>query len=147
MLASLRTRGLLLQQTRAMSGLIPMVRRLCNPMAHRPIGWAGRWWSPPPRRLCRHRHRFAHPGNLPLSPLASHPIPTPPALQVIESTSRGERAFDIYSRLLRERIVCVNGPIDDHLANLVIAQLLYLESEHPEKPVGGGGGCGLGGWV
>ena len=61
-------------------------------------------------------------------------------MQVIESTSRGERAFDIYSRLLRERIVCVNGPIDDHLANLVIAQLLYLESEHPEKPVGGGGG-------
>lgn len=55
---------------------------------------------------------------------------------VIESTSRGERAFDIYSRLLRERIVCVNGPIDDHTANVVVAQLLYLESENPEKPVG-----------
>eukprot|EP00887_Chlorella_sp_A99_P004222 scaffold15.g4222.t1 len=52
---------------------------------------------------------------------------------VIEQTSRGERAFDIYSRLLRERIVCINGPIDDHLANVVVAQLLYLESENPEK--------------
>ena len=55
---------------------------------------------------------------------------------VIETTSRGERAFDIYSRLLRERIVCVNGAIDDHMSNLVVAQLLYLESENPEKPVG-----------
>ncbi|KAL4423094.1 hypothetical protein ABPG77_005899 [Micractinium sp. CCAP 211/92] len=54
---------------------------------------------------------------------------------VIESTSRGERAFDIYSRLLRERIVCVNGAIDDHMSNLVVAQLLYLESESPEKPI------------
>lgn len=54
---------------------------------------------------------------------------------VIESSSRGERAFDIYSRLLRERIVCVNGPIEDHSANLIVAQLLYLESEHPDKPV------------
>lgn len=54
---------------------------------------------------------------------------------VIESTSRGERGMDIYSRLLRERIVCVNGPIDDHSANLVVAQLLYLESENPDKAV------------
>ncbi|KAK2080855.1 ATP-dependent Clp protease proteolytic subunit 2, mitochondrial [Prototheca wickerhamii] len=54
---------------------------------------------------------------------------------VIESSSRGERAFDIYSRLLRERIVCVNGPIEDYSANLIVAQLLYLESEHPEKPI------------
>eukprot|EP01025_Chloroclados_australasicus_P064927 TRINITY_DN8764_c0_g1_i2.p2 TRINITY_DN8764_c0_g1~~TRINITY_DN8764_c0_g1_i2.p2 ORF type:complete len:239 (-),score=22.33 TRINITY_DN8764_c0_g1_i2:142-825(-) len=54
---------------------------------------------------------------------------------VIESTSRGERAFDIYSRLLRERIICVNGGIDDHSSNLIVAQLLYLESEHPEKPI------------
>jgi ATP-dependent Clp protease protease subunit len=54
---------------------------------------------------------------------------------VIETTGRGERGMDIYSRLLRERIVCVNGPIDDHSANLVVAQLLYLESENPEKPV------------
>jgi ATP-dependent Clp protease protease subunit len=54
---------------------------------------------------------------------------------VIESTSRGERAFDIYSRLLRERIVCVNGPIDDATSNVIIAQLLYLESQQPTKPV------------
>ena len=54
---------------------------------------------------------------------------------VIESTSRGERGMDIYSRLLRERIVCVNGPIDDHMSNLIVAQLLFLESENPEKKV------------
>lgn len=54
---------------------------------------------------------------------------------VIESTARGERGMDIYSRLLRERIVCVNGPIDDHMSNLIVAQLLFLESENPEKKV------------
>ena len=54
---------------------------------------------------------------------------------VIESTSRGERGMDIYSRLLRERIICVNGPIDDHMSNLIVAQLLFLESENPDKPV------------
>lgn len=54
---------------------------------------------------------------------------------VIESTPRGERAFDIYSRLLRERILCLNGPIDDHVSNVVVAQMLYLESENPTKPV------------
>ena len=54
---------------------------------------------------------------------------------VIESTSRGERGLDIYSRLLRERIICLNGPIDDHTSNLVVAQLLFLESENPEKTV------------
>lgn len=54
---------------------------------------------------------------------------------VIETTSRGERGMDIYSRLLRERIVCLNGTIDDHMSNLVVAQLLYLESENPEKSV------------
>jgi len=53
---------------------------------------------------------------------------------VIESTPRGERAFDIYSRLLRERIVMVNGPIDDHMSSVIVAQLLFLESENPEKP-------------
>jgi ATP-dependent Clp protease protease subunit len=54
---------------------------------------------------------------------------------VIESSSRGERAYDIYSRLLRERIVFLGDAIEDHLANLVIAQLLFLESEDPEKDV------------
>ncbi len=54
---------------------------------------------------------------------------------VIEKTSMGERAFDIYSRLLKERIVFLGGPIDDHVANLVIAQLLFLEAEDPKKEV------------
>ena len=54
---------------------------------------------------------------------------------VIESTSRGERAYDIYSRLLKERIVMLNGPVEDHMANLIVAQLLFLESENPEKDI------------
>ena len=54
---------------------------------------------------------------------------------VIESSRHGERAFDIYSRLLRERIVMVSGPINDDISNLIVAQLLFLESENPDKPV------------
>uniref|UniRef100_A0A7S0V0B0 ATP-dependent Clp protease proteolytic subunit n=1 Tax=Polytomella parva TaxID=51329 RepID=A0A7S0V0B0_9CHLO len=54
---------------------------------------------------------------------------------VIEQTSRGERAYDIYSRLLKERIILINGPIDDHSSNLTIAQLLFLESQNPEKEI------------
>ena len=54
---------------------------------------------------------------------------------VVEQTPRGERAFDIYSRLLKERIIFVVGPIDDHTANLVVAQLLFLESENPTKEI------------
>src|ERR1700681_3525142 len=54
---------------------------------------------------------------------------------VVEQSARGERAFDIYSRLLKERIIFVGGPLDDHLANLVIAQLLFLEKEDPDKDI------------
>ncbi|MFD1251633.1 ATP-dependent Clp protease proteolytic subunit precursor [Devosia equisanguinis] len=54
---------------------------------------------------------------------------------VVEQSSRGERAFDIYSRLLRERIIFVNGPVEDNMASLVSAQLLFLESENPAKPI------------
>ena len=54
---------------------------------------------------------------------------------VVEQTARGERAFDIYSRLLKERIVFIGGPIDDGLANLIIAQLLFLEKEDPDKDI------------
>ena len=54
---------------------------------------------------------------------------------VVEQTSRGERAYDIYSRLLKERVIFIVGGIDDHMANLVVAQLLYLESENPEKDI------------
>ena len=54
---------------------------------------------------------------------------------VIETTSKGERAFDIYSRLLNERIVFLNGPVDDHSANLIVAQMLHLESQDPDKDI------------
>ena len=54
---------------------------------------------------------------------------------VIEQTNRGERAFDIYSRLLKERIVFLGTPIDDAVSNLIMAQLLHLESEDPEKDI------------
>ena len=54
---------------------------------------------------------------------------------VVEQTSRGERAYDIYSRLLKERVIFLVGPVDDHVANVVVAQMLYLESENPEKDI------------
>jgi len=54
---------------------------------------------------------------------------------VIEQTPRGERAYDIYSRLLKDRIILLGTPIDDHIANLVVAQLLFLESEDPDKDI------------
>lgn len=54
---------------------------------------------------------------------------------VVEQSSRGERAYDIYSRLLKDRIVFIGGPIDDNVANLVVAQLLFLESEDPDKDI------------
>ncbi|HET6378557.1 MAG TPA: ATP-dependent Clp protease proteolytic subunit [Methylocella sp.] len=55
--------------------------------------------------------------------------------QVIENTSRGERGFDIYSRLLRERIIFLTGPIEDHMASVIIAELLFLEAENPKKEI------------
>ena len=55
---------------------------------------------------------------------------------VVESTSKGERAFDIYSRLLKERIVMLNGPVEDMMSNTIVAQLLFLESENPDKDIG-----------
>lgn len=54
---------------------------------------------------------------------------------VVEQTSRGERAYDIYSRLLKERVIFVVGQVEDHMANLIVAQLLYLESENPDKDI------------
>jgi ATP-dependent Clp protease protease subunit len=70
----------------------------------------------------------------------TRPLPPPPqgldlVPMVVEQTARGERAYDIYSRLLKERIVFIVGPIDDHVANVVVAQLLFLESENPEKDI------------
>jgi ATP-dependent Clp protease protease subunit len=54
---------------------------------------------------------------------------------VVEQTPRGERAYDIYSRLLKERVIFVVGPVEDHMANLIVAQLLFLESENPDKDI------------
>ena len=64
---------------------------------------------------------------------------TPTALNlvpmVVEQTARGERSYDIYSRLLKERVLFMVGPVEDHMANLIVAQLLFLESENPEKDI------------
>src|SRR5216684_3115150 len=65
-----------------------------------------------------------------LSPKALGLIP-----MVIETTGRGERAYDIYSRMLKERVIFLVGPVEDHTANLVVAQLLFLESENPDKDI------------
>ena len=54
---------------------------------------------------------------------------------VVEQSSRGERAYDIYSRLLKDRVIFIVGPVEDHMANLVVAQLLFLESENPDKDI------------
>ena len=68
--------------------------------------------------------------NDPLKNLTNNLIP-----MVVEQSSRGERAYDIYSRLLKERIIFLTGPIDDNIASLVCAQLLFLESENPKKEI------------
>ena len=68
--------------------------------------------------------------NMMLDIQNNHLVPT-----VIEQSGRGERAFDIYSRLLKGRIIFLVGPVDDHSANLVVAQLLFLESENPDKDI------------
>ena len=65
-----------------------------------------------------------------MNPTALNLVP-----MVVEQTARGERAYDIYSRLLKERVVFIVGPVEDHMANLVVAQLLFLESENPDKDI------------
>jgi ATP-dependent Clp protease protease subunit len=67
---------------------------------------------------------------MPTSPVALNLVP-----MVVEQTARGERAYDIYSRLLKERVIFIVGPVEDYMANLVVAQLLYLESENPDKDI------------
>lgn len=84
-------------------------------------------WS----RIATRGRYFFHP--LPIHPSATRSYGLIP--MVIEHTSRGERAYDIFSRLLKERIVCINGPIADDTASVVVAQLLFLESENPTKPI------------
>ncbi|MCV6615996.1 MAG: ATP-dependent Clp endopeptidase proteolytic subunit ClpP [Cellvibrionaceae bacterium] len=66
----------------------------------------------------------------PLTPMASGLVP-----MVVEQTSRGERSYDIYSRLLKERVIFLVGQVEDHMANLVVAQLLFLEAENPDKDI------------
>ncbi|PSW20994.1 ATP-dependent Clp endopeptidase proteolytic subunit ClpP [Photobacterium sanctipauli] len=65
-----------------------------------------------------------------MSPILDALVP-----MVVEQTSRGERSYDIYSRLLKERVIFLTGQVEDHMANLVVAQLLFLESENPDKDI------------
>ncbi len=68
--------------------------------------------------------------------LADYPQPSANLVPVVvEQSARGERAYDIYSRLLKERVIFIVGPIEDHMANLIVAQLLFLESENPDKDI------------
>jgi len=73
---------------------------------------------------------YLHMGSQAMDPQGLGMVPI-----VVEQSSRGERSYDIYSRLLRERVVFLVGPVDDHSANLVVAQLLFLESENPDKDI------------
>ena len=68
--------------------------------------------------------------NKPESPVRNNLVP-----MVVEQSARGERAYDIYSRLLKERVIFIVGPVEDHMANLVVAQILFLESENPDKDI------------
>ncbi|UJF19764.1 ATP-dependent Clp endopeptidase proteolytic subunit ClpP [Vibrio sp. SS-MA-C1-2] len=68
--------------------------------------------------------------NNAMSPIVDALVP-----MVVEQTSRGERSYDIYSRLLKERVIFLTGQVEDHMANLVVAQLLFLESENPDKDI------------
>lgn len=72
----------------------------------------------------------SHVDVMALMPQFDQLVPT-----VVESTSRGERSYDIYSRLLKERIIMMSSPIEDQIANLVVAQLLFLEHEDPERDI------------
>ncbi len=65
----------------------------------------------------------------------SHPIESALVPMVVEQTSKGERSYDIYSRLLKERVIFLCGQVEEHMANLIVAQLLFLESENPEKDI------------
>ena len=84
------------------------------------------FYNHPSNNTYRHPHRR----TISSSPITQNLVPV-----VLESGTQGERSFDIYSRLLRERIICVHGEVTDVMASLVTAQLLFLEAEAPEKPV------------
>ncbi len=73
---------------------------------------------------------FDYPNTITSAPLSSGLVP-----MVVEQTARGERSYDIYSRLLKERVIFLVGQVEDHMANLVVAQMLFLEAENPDKDI------------
>jgi len=73
---------------------------------------------------------FDYPNTIASAPLSSGLVP-----MVVEQTARGERSYDIYSRLLKERVIFLVGQVEDHMANLVVAQMLFLEAENPDKDI------------
>jgi ATP-dependent Clp protease, protease subunit len=79
--------------------------------------------------------RLARRGGIPPRDAKESEVMSPLVPMVVEQTSRGERAFDIYSRLLNERIIFLGTPVDDQIANLIVAQMLHLESEDPDKDI------------
>ncbi|KAH8888795.1 hypothetical protein GQ53DRAFT_748701 [Thozetella sp. PMI_491] len=93
--------------------------------------WRLLWQISAPRRCRRHLSHF----NGPPFPSANRPISSIPMPYITEVTSGGWRTSDIFSKLLQERIVCLNGPIDDTVSAAIVAQLLWLESDNPEKPI------------
>lgn len=101
--------------------------------------WAAhglRYDGKPAAQSCNKYRQFASPKSLrPRRAISSTPIHHNLVPVVVEESGQGERAFDIYSRLLRERIICVHGAVTDAMSSVVTAQLLFLESEAPEKPV------------
>eukprot|EP00051_Salpingoeca_urceolata_P010942 m.134456 g.134456 ORF g.134456 m.134456 type:complete len:250 (+) comp16915_c1_seq6:291-1040(+) len=104
--------------------------------AVRRVALQGRGASVPPLNSLsawqgRHAARQQRQQALHVSATSSSPL----IPMVVEQTARGERAFDIYSRLLKDRIICLTGPVHDEMASVIMAQLLFLESENPEKPI------------
>ena len=77
---------------------------------------------------------FSFPPQMGLSPQLNQELSALVPM-VVEQTSRGERSYDIYSRLLKERVIFLVGQVEDHMANLVVAQLLFLEAENPDKDI------------
>ena len=96
------------------------------------IGPSGRKYE---RTLARRTRPVATVGRIPAEEAKEARTMSPLVPMVVEQTSRGERAFDIYSRLLNERIIFLGTPVDDQIANLIVAQLLHLESEDPDKDI------------
>src|SRR3954463_4712946 len=86
--------------------------------------------SPPNRRLKMRQRPHREPRSPPMLSPHAHLVP-----MVVESTNRGERSYDIYSLLLKERIIFLGSAVDDYSANLIVAQLLYLDREDPERDI------------